>query len=111
MKQFFTLIVICAFGFLNAQVFSEDFSDGVPGDLIEDTVNGNLSWSDCGGDTGGITCTDAASFYHTSSSAYNTALHTPVLDLSSGVYKVSFTLAKREKDGKINQFFLEISND
>lgn len=97
--------------FLTAQVFSEDFSDGVPGDLIEDTVNGNLSWTDCGGNTGGISCEDAASFYHTSQSAYNTALDTPVLDLSSGVYKVEFSLAKREKDGKINLFFLEISTD
>ncbi len=111
MKQFFTLVTICALSFLNAQVFSEDFSDGVPGDLIEDTVNGNLSWTDCGGDTGGITCNDAATFYHTSQSAYNTALDTPILNLSSGVYKASFTLAKREKDGKNNWFFLEISND
>ncbi len=111
MKQLFTLIAICAISLLNAQVFSEDFSDGVPGDLIEDTVNGNLSWTDCGGDTGGIACNDAATFYHTSQSAYNTALDTPVLDLSSGIYKVSFTLAKREKDSKVNWFFLEISNN
>lgn len=111
MKHFFTLITICALSFLNAQVFSEDFSDGVPGDLIEDTVNGNLSWTDCGGNTGGITCENAATFFHSSSSAYNTALDTPVLDLSSGVYKVSFTLAKRKKDDKVNQFYLEISTD
>src|SRR5690606_3919399 len=111
MKQLFTLIAICAMSFLSAQVFSEDFSDGVPGDLIEDTVNGNLSWTYCGGNTGGIACDGAATFYHTSQSAYNTALDTPVLDLSSGVYKVSFSVAKREKDGKVNLFFLEISTD
>lgn len=111
MKQFFTLIAICALSFVNAQVFLEDFNDGVPGDLIEDTINGSLSWTDCGGNTGGITCDGAATFYHVSQSGYNTALDTPVLDLSSGVYKASFTLAKRENDSKINWFFFEISND
>lgn len=111
MRQFFTLIAVCALSTLNAQVFSEDFNDGVPGDLIEDTVNGNLSWTDCGGDTGGIACDGAATFYHGSQSAYNTALDTPVLDLSTGYYKASFTLAKREKDSKVNWFFIEISND
>ena len=111
MKQFFTLIAICALSFVNAQVFSEDFNDGVPGDLIEDTINGNLSWTDCGGDTGGIPCDGSATFYNASSSAYNTALDTPVLDMATGVYKVSFSLAKREKDSKINWFFIEISND
>ncbi|MFV0303912.1 MAG: T9SS type A sorting domain-containing protein [Moheibacter sp.] len=111
MKNVFTFLMICAVSILNAQVFSEDFSDGVPGSMIETTVNGSLSWTDCGGDTGGVSCSEAATFYHTSHAAYNTALDTPVLDLSSGVYKVSYTLAKRVKNEKVNEFFVEISTD
>jgi len=111
MKQIYSLLTILSLSFVNAQVFTENFDSGVPGNLIEDTINGNLSWQDCGGDTGGLDCTGAATFYHTSFSAYNTALMTPVLDLSSGVYKVNYTLAKREKDDRNNQFFVEISTD
>jgi hypothetical protein len=115
MKHFFTLITILAFGLGNAQVFSENFDNGVPGNFIEDTVNGNLSWQECGSDTGGVVCPingdGSATFYHASYTAYNTALMTPVMDLSSGTYKVTYTLAKRDKDDRINQFYVEISTD
>src|SRR5690606_1984420 len=115
MKQIYSLLTILCLSFVNAQVFTENFDGGVPGNLIEDTINGNLSWADCGGNTGGVPCpingSASATFYHASQSAYNTALMTPELDLSSGIYKVSYTLAKRLKNEKDNQFFVEISTD
>lgn len=112
MKKIFTLITIFVVSLLNAQVFSEDFSDGVPGQMNEVRIAGNLSWKDCEGDLGGIPCPGGvATFYNGTTSPYNTALDTPPLDLSSGVYKVAFTLAKREKSGNVNEFYLEISTD
>lgn len=112
MKKIFTLITIFVVSLLNAQIFSEDFSDGVPGQMNEVKIAGNLSWKDCEGDLGGIPCTGGvATFYNASTSPYDTALDTPVLDLSSGIYKVTFTLAKREKSGNTNEFYLEISTD
>ena len=115
MKQLFTLLTVLAVSFLNAQVFSENFDGGVPGNLIEDTVNGNHSWGPCGSDTGGLPCpingSGSATFYHASQTAYNTALMTPVMDLSSGVYKATFTLAKKMKNERVNEFHVEISTD
>lgn len=115
MKQLFTILTMLAVGFLNAQVFSENFDGGVPGNLIEDTINGNHSWSGCGSDTGGVPCpingSGSATFYHASQTAYNTALMTPVMDLSSGVYKATFTLAKKMKNERVNEFHVEISTD
>lgn len=115
MKQLFTLLTVLAVSFLNAQVFSENFDGGVPGNLIEDTVNGNHSWGPCGSDTGGVPCpingSGSATFYHASQTAYNTALMTPVMDLSSGVYKATFTLAKKMKNERVNEFHVEISTD
>lgn len=115
MKKFFTILTISALSWLNAQVFSENFDGGVPGNFNETILNGNLSWSECGADTGGVPCpingAGSATFYHTSVSLYNTALVTPALDLSSGVYSANFTLAKKMKNNKINEFYVEISND
>lgn len=115
MKQLFTILTIFALSLVNAQVFSENFDSGVPGNLNETILNGNLSWSTCGGDTGGVACpisgSGSATFYHTSVSLYNTALVTPSLNLSSGVYSVNFTLAKKTKDNKTNEFYVEISTD
>lgn len=115
MKQLFTILTMLAVGFLNAQVFSENFDGGVPGNLIEDTINGNHSWSGCGSDTGGVPCpingSGSATFYHASQTAYNTALMTPVMDLSSGVHKATFTVAKKMKNERINEFHVEISTD
>lgn len=115
MKQLFTILSIFAVTLINAQVFTENFDGGVPGSMIEDTVNGNLSWSGCGADTGGVPCpingAGSATFYHASQTAYNTALVTPVLDLSSGVHSVSFTVAKKTKNERVNEFHVEISTD
>lgn len=115
MKQLFTILTIFAVSFLNAQVFSENFDGGVPGSMIQTTINGNQSWGPCGTDTGGVPCpingSGSATFYHTSSTAYNTALATPVLDLSSGVHKVTFKVAKKKKGEAVNEFYVEISTD
>lgn len=115
MKKLFTILTISGLSLLNAQIFSENFDEGVPGNLIEDTVQGNHSWSGCGGDTGGVTCpiegSGSATFYHNSNTAYNTALVTPSLDLSNGTYKVTFTLAKKTKSEKTNEFHVEISTN
>ena len=115
MKHLFTLFTILAVSLLNAQVFTENFDGGVPGNLIEDTVNGNHSWGPCGSDTGGVPCpingSGSATFYHASQTAYNTALMTPVMDLSSGIYKATFTVAKKMKNEKVNEFHVEISTD
>src|SRR5690606_38147551 len=115
MKQLFTILTVLAVSFLNAQVFSENFDGGVPGNLIEDTINGNHSWGPCGSDTGGVTCpingSGSATFHHGSQTAYNTALMTPVMDLSSGVYKTTVSLARTMKDEKVNEFLETLSTN
>lgn len=115
MRRLLTLLTICGLSLVNAQIFSENFNSGFPGSMSSVTINGNVPWAACGGDTGGVSCpiegTGSATFYHNSSTAYNSALVTPVLNLSGGVYKVDFTLAKRKKNDKVNEFFVELSND
>lgn len=115
MKQLFTFLTIFALTTLNAQVFSENFDSGVPGAMTQTTINGNNSWTPCGADTGGVPCpitgAGSATFYHASQTAFNTALATPVLDLSSGVHKVSFKVAKKAKNDLVNEFHVEISTD
>ena len=115
MKNLFTAIGICALGLLNAQVFSENFDSGVPGSMIQTTINGNINWTGCGNNTGGAPCpitgSGSATFFNGSYTAYSTALSTPSLDLSSGVYKLTFKHAQRSWGGDINQLHVEISTD
>lgn len=115
MRHLFTFILICALSTVNAQVFSENFDSGVPGSMTQTTINGNLNWAGCGANTGGAPCpidgSGSATFYAGNYTAYSTALSTPTLDLSSGVHKVKFTLAKRSWAGDINELHVDISTD
>lgn len=115
MRRLFTTFLVCAGVMLNAQVFSENFNSGVPGTMTQVTINGNVSWGPCGSNTGGAPCpiegSGSATFFNASYTAYSTALVTPELDLSSGVYKVSFKHAQRSWGGDINQLFVEISTN
>ncbi|MFA7686835.1 MAG: T9SS type A sorting domain-containing protein [Moheibacter sp.] len=115
MKQLFTILSICAASVLGAQVFSESFDSGIPGSMIQTTHQGNISWTGCGGNTGGAPCpiagSGSATFFNGSYTAYSTSLSTPVLDLSSGVYKVTFKHVTRSWGGDINELHVEISTN
>lgn len=115
MKQLFTILTICAAGMLGAQVFSENFDGGVPGSMIQTTHQGNISWTGCGANTGGAPCpisgSGSATFFNGTYTAYSTSLSTPVLDLSSGVYKVTFKHVTKSWGGDINELHVEISTN
>ena len=82
-----TFFLSCISLGLQAQ-YSENFENGVPGSMTQSFVNGAVSFSNCGGNLGGVTCpmsgTSSASFYEPSFSANATSLSTPNIDLSSG---------------------------
>lgn len=115
MRNFFTLLSVCVAGMLGAQVFSENFDAGVPGNMIQTTHQGNISWTGCGGNTNGAPCpitgSGSATFFNNSYTAYATSLSTPVLDLSSGVYKVTFNHVTRSWGGDMNELHVEISTN
>lgn len=115
MRKFFTLLTVCAAGILGAQVFSENFDSGVPGTMIQTTHQGNISWTGCGANTGGAPCpitgAGSATFFNNTYTAFSTSLSTPVLDLSSGVYKVTFNHVTRSWGGDMNELHVEISTN
>ncbi len=115
MRNFFTALAFSTLGVLNAQVFSENFDGGVPGGMTQTTINGSVSWAGCGSNTGGATCpitgSGSATFFNGSYTAFSTALNTPVMDLSSGVYKLTFKHTQRSWGGDINELHAEISTD
>lgn len=115
MRQLFAILFIMAMTMINAQVFSENFDGGVPGSMTEAFLNGSVSWTGCGGDTGGVSCpingSESATFYSNTQSPFTTVLLTPVMNLSSGIYKVSYKLANRKKNDRVNQFFVELSTN
>ena len=101
-------------GSMSAQ-FSENFEGGVPGSMTQTFQNGTINWTDCGGNLGGATCpmsgTRSASFQSSSATAHETSLSTPVMDLSSGAYKLSFTHLQRVWSGDQNKLHVEISTN
>ncbi len=117
MKKIITfLLVLFAFGWqVKAQVFSEDFESGVPGSMTQDYITGTLDWSDCGGSTGPAACpyngNSSASFYESGYTGSQTALVTPVLDLSSGAYQLKFSHVQPQWAGDQNTLTVEISTD
>lgn len=115
MRKFFTLLTICAAGMLGAQIFSENFDGGVPGSMIQTTHQGNISWTGCGANTGGAPCpitgTGSATFFNGTYTAFSSSLSTPVLDLSSGVYKITFNHVTKSWGGDINELHVEISTN
>jgi len=115
MRKILSVLAICALSLINAQVFSENFDGGVPGSMTQTNITGSVSWGPCGANTGGASCpitgSGSATFYHASYTAFSTALNTPVMDLSSGVYKLTFKHAQRSWGGDINELHVEISND
>ncbi len=115
MRQILTMMGILALSWLNAQVFNENFDGGVPGGMTQTTINGSVSWTGCGANTGGAACpitgSGSATFFHASYTAYSTALSTPSLDLSTGVHKLTFKHAQRSWGGDINELHVEISTN
>ena len=101
-------------GSMSAQ-FSENFEGGVPGSMTQTFQSGTINWTDCGGNLGGATCpmagTRSASFQSSSATAHETSLSTPVMDLSSGAYKLSFTHLQRVWSGDQNKLHVEISTN
>ena len=101
-------------GSMSAQ-FSENFEGGVPGSMTQTFQNGTINWTDCGGNLGGATCpmsgSRSASFQSSSATAHETSLSTPVMDLSSGAYKLSFTHLQRVWSGDQNKLHVEISTN
>ncbi len=101
--------------------FYEDFENGIPGSMTEEYIEVGISWNqpDCiieGRDrTGGAPCPIngdfSASFWDNYTGA-STALRTPVMDLSSGLYRLEFIHAQREYVAESsNLLFVEISTD
>ena len=115
MRQLITSFLICAGTILSAQVFSENFDGGVPGSMTQVTINGNQNWGPCGTNTGGAPCpitgSGSATFFVANYTQYSTALVTPEMDLSSGVYKLTFKHAQRAWGSDINQLHVEISTN
>lgn len=115
MRKFFTILTICAAGMLGAQVFSENFDGGVPGSMIQTTHQGTVSWTGCGANTGDAPCpingSGSATFFNGSYTAFSTSLSTPVMNLSSGVFKVTFNHVTRSWGGDMNELHVEISTN
>ena len=114
MKKTILLIVTFISFYSNAQYF-EGFENGFPGSMTETLITGSTSWTSCGGDTGGAICpitgTASATFYLGNSNVAITALNTPVLDLSSGNYRLTFNRIQRVRATKKNYLNVELSQD
>ena len=113
----FTLCCALACGVsMNAQ-FSEDFESGVPGSMTQVHLSGNVNWDDCGGEIGNATCpingNTSASFHVESYANVSTSLNTPVLDLSTGSYRLVFNHSNGQWTGypDVNSLSVEISTD
>ena len=98
----------------NAQYF-EGFENGFPGSMTQNFLTGTTSWSDCGGDTGGAICpingSSSATFYLGSTATAITSLNTPTMDLSNGSYRLSFNHIQRNRSGKKNLLYAELSQN
>jgi hypothetical protein len=112
-KQLLILLVLSSI-VANAQYF-EGFESGFPGSMTLATLSGTGIWQNCGGDTGGATCpltgTASATFYLGSTAASQTTLTTPILDLSTGQYRLTFNLLKRVRSSKNNFLNVEFSSN
>lgn len=109
----------CALTFcmsMNAQ-FYENFESGIPGSMTQEHLVGNVNWDNCGGTIGEATCpingNTSASFHYESYTPVSTALNTPVMDLSTGAYRLTYNFSNGQWTGypDVNDLFVEISTD
>ena len=102
---------------LKAQTqFSENFDLGVPHSMTQEYITNNVDWEDCSyGNNGSVPCpyngTGSAHFFENQDTGSQTALLTPVLDLSSGAYMLKFSHVQPEWAGDQNILTVEISTD
>ncbi|HET8838953.1 MAG TPA: T9SS type A sorting domain-containing protein [Flavobacteriaceae bacterium] len=113
------ITLACALAFcmsMNAQ-FYEGFESGIPGSMTQNHLVGNVNWDNCGGTIGEGTCpisgNTSAAFHYESYAAVSTSLNTPVLDLSTGTYRLTYNFSNGQWTGypDVNDLFVEISTD
>jgi hypothetical protein len=120
-KILLNLFLLAGIG-LNAQVFSEGFEQGFPGQMtvtqIQQTAPGPISWTgDCqnatnsGGATCPITGTKSATFFVNSYATQVSGLNTPQLNLSGSPYLLKFKHIQRSWQGDVNPLVIRLSND
>lgn len=99
--------------------FYEDFENGVPGSMTQEFLSNDVSWNNncyygTRDSSGGAPC-PLSGFYSASFWDYSpgtTGLRTPVLDLSSGAYRLEFLHAQRAFIGDAtNYLYVDISTD
>jgi hypothetical protein len=103
---------------LNAQVFSEGFEEGFPGQMTTQQYQGTTAWTgDClaanfsGGATCPITGTRSATFFVNAYTATAAGLRTPQLNLTGAPYLLKFKHIQRTWQGDINVLLVRLSND
>jgi hypothetical protein len=115
MKKKYILVALLLSSIACFSQFSENFESGVPGNFIETQDAEAISWGDCGGSLGVQTCpisgATSASFYRASYTTSSTSLETPVMDLSSGNYQLSFDHSQEAWGADQNTLLVEISVD
>jgi len=103
--------------FAQAQpVFLESFETGVPGQMTQEYVAGVLDWNTDGVNIGAVQPTavdgDSAAFLFFAAASFDeTALVTPVLDLSAGFFRLGFWHVQGLWFGDQNTLTVEVSND
>jgi subtilisin-like proprotein convertase family protein len=97
-------------------VFFEDFESGVPGQMTQEYVTGVLDWNNDGGYIGAVQDpfvdgAQAAFFFFDDYTYDETALVTPVLDLSAGFFRLGFWHVQGMWAGDQNTLTVEVSTD
>ena len=109
------LIFACVLtSMLSFAQFSENFNAGIPGTMTQTFQSGSLSWGSCGGNLGGAICPIggsglSASFFQNNGTAVTTSLESPLMNLSSGAYRLTFNHIQRDWQGDINSLTAQIS--
>jgi hypothetical protein len=116
-KILLNLFLLAGIG-LNAQVFSEGFEQGFPGQMTVNQLQGTVAWSDvCQSATnsGGATCpisgTKSATFFVNSYATNVSGLNTPQLNLTAAPYLLKFKHIQRSWQGDVNPLVVRLSND
>jgi len=100
----------------SAQVFTENFDAGVPGQFTQNYLQGTIDWNDgTGANMGGVTIpfagTNSAILYEGANSGNQTSLTSPTIDLSAGGYSLEFQHVQRVWAGDQNTLLVELSTD